>query len=94
MFKTKSNSNSFGAVGLIKVVLVFSFRHPKCHFWARKDGHFWKKGPYSGTEKYHIPIFEYGMYACREDCIKLSMGVSLKRLSGAVLLMDFSGSPI
>ena len=32
--------------------------------------------------------------ACREDCIKLSMGVSLKRLSGrvSVLLMDFSGS--
>ena len=34
-----------GDVGLIKVVSDFLFGHPKCHFWARKDGHFCQKWP-------------------------------------------------
>ena len=41
-------------VGLIKVVSEFLFVHPKCHFLASKDGHFWQKCPYSGTKKWHF----------------------------------------
>ena len=36
------------------MVLVFTFGYHKCHFWARKNGHFWQKCPYSGTEKWHF----------------------------------------
>ena len=37
-----------GDVGLIKVVSEFSSGHPKCHFWALKDGHFCQKCPILG----------------------------------------------
>ena len=49
-FELKSNSPFLGDVGLIQVVSELSFGHPKCHFWARKGGHFWQKWPFSGTK--------------------------------------------
>ena len=39
-----------GDIGHIKVVLEFSLGHPKCHFWARKDGHFCQRCPYLGRK--------------------------------------------
>ena len=44
-FKSKAIPSILGDVGLIKVVLKFSSGHPKCHFWARKDGHFCQDPP-------------------------------------------------
>ena len=41
-------------VGLIKVVSKFSFGHPKCHFWARKDGHHCRKCPSLRAQKWHF----------------------------------------
>ena len=41
-------------VGLVKVVIEFSFGHLKWYFWAHKDGHFWQKCSYSGTKKWHF----------------------------------------
>ena len=38
--KLKSIPSFLEHVGVIKVISEFSFRHPKCHFWARKEGHF------------------------------------------------------
>ena len=38
--KLKSIPSFLGDVWLIKVLSEFLFRHPKCHFWARKNGHF------------------------------------------------------
>ena len=43
--KSKAIPSFLGDVGLIKVVSEFSSGHPKCHFWARKDGHFCQKCP-------------------------------------------------
>ena len=40
-----------GVVELIKVVSEFSFGHPKCHFWALENGHFWQKCSLLGTKK-------------------------------------------
>ena len=43
-----------GDVGLIKVVSKFLFEHPKCHFWARKDGHCCRKCPSLHAQKWHF----------------------------------------
>ena len=43
-----------GDVGLIKVVSKFLFGHPKCHFWARKDGHHCRKCPSLCAQKWHF----------------------------------------
>jgi len=52
--KSKAIPSFLGDVGLIKVVSEFSSGHPKCHFWAHKDGHFCQKCPYLGTKKWHF----------------------------------------
>ena len=44
--KPKAISSFLGDVGLIKVVLEFSFGHPKCHFFVPENGHFWQKCPF------------------------------------------------
>ena len=44
-FKPKAIPSFLGDVGRVQVVLEFLFIHPKCHFWARKDQHFWQKCP-------------------------------------------------
>ena len=49
----KAIPSFLGDVGLIKVVSEFLWGHPKCHFWAPKDGHFCQKCPFSGTKKWH-----------------------------------------
>ena len=41
-----------GDDGLIKVVSEFSFGHPKNHFWALENGHFWPKCSLLGTKKW------------------------------------------
>ena len=41
----------FSSLLIIKVVSEFLFGHPKCHFWALKDGHFCQKWPSSGIKK-------------------------------------------
>ena len=43
--KRKAISSFLGDVGLIKVVLEFSFGHRKCHFSVPENGHFWQKYP-------------------------------------------------
>ena len=37
-----------------KVVSVFLFRHPKCHFFPRENGHFCRKCPFLHGEKWHF----------------------------------------
>ena len=43
-----------GDVGLIKVVSKFLFGHPKCHFWACKEGHFRQQCPSLRAQKWHF----------------------------------------
>ena len=37
-----------------KVVSVFLFPHPKCHFLALENGHFCRKCPFSCAKKWHF----------------------------------------
>ena len=62
--KTKDNSINFGDVGLIKVVSEFLISHSKCHFWARKDGHFCQKLPFSETQKWHFGCLNKNKLCC------------------------------
>ena len=50
--KSKAIPSFLGDVGLIKVVSEFSSGHPKCHFWARKDGHYCRKCPSLPAQKW------------------------------------------
>ena len=52
--KPEAIPSFLGEVRLIKVVSELSFGHPKCHFWAYKDGHFCQKCPFLGTKKWHF----------------------------------------
>ena len=52
--KSKAIPSFLGDVGLIKVVLEFSFGHPKCHFLVPEYGHFWQKCPSLRAQKWHF----------------------------------------
>ena len=52
--KTKVSFTILGGSWRQKVVSVFLYRHPKCHFLARENGHFWQKCPFSRAKKWHL----------------------------------------
>ena len=74
--KPKAIPSFLGDVGVIKVVLKFSFRHSKCHFWARQDGHFWQKWP----KKWH--------FECRNENFKTAF-ISLTSLKNDGIAFGF-----
>ena len=41
--KPRAIISFLGNIGLIKVVSEFLFGDPKCHFWARNEGHYCRK---------------------------------------------------
>ena len=60
--KLKSIPSFLGDVWLIKVLSEFLFRHPKCHFWARKNGHF--------CQTAHFWVQKYGTLSAQTKILR------------------------